>query len=105
MVGWCATDPLTWACSTRRSSGCANRNAALVRGRRKRAPDEESVLLFHLGITLPRAPTRLLRRVIHHRALTLKSVTHVLGLKCHPCPQPFRPRSIRAWIPIPTSLA
>src|SRR5206468_6290377 len=52
----------------------------------------------HRGITLPRAPTRLRRRVITPCALHPKSVTHVLGPKCHLCPHSFSGRCTRrAW--------
>src|SRR5258708_9669158 len=48
--------------------------------------------LIHRGISLPRAPTLATTTAVHTRARHPESVTHVLGLKCHPCTVSHRPR-------------
>ena len=53
--------------------------------------------LIHRGISLPRAPTLATTTAVHTRARHPESVTHVLGLKCHPCTLSHRPRLRASW--------
>src|ERR1051326_4681184 len=86
MAGWCATDRSTWACSIPRATDSATPDVAQLVGGPPRRRHERHVI--HLWIPLPQTPPWLRRRAHIHT----KSVTHVLGLKCHPCARSLRPR-------------